>query len=241
MCHELKKFPRPITGAYELQIGQVHRVTHNTQWTCGWNGIVIVHNIPVTDFLAPPDWCPWSLTISEKTQSYRIHPITQMDPPLWMHDWESCLCYLLHLWRQQTTLQRVIKHNIAGVEMLNEHPKNAQYKKCWSLQYNTFKRWPKTSSLFLSFWKDLQGFVFGGWLVECQKPVEYLALFLYSFYYPLSTSLMAFSLWYILQGAICLTGCASVYQGGVICQYCWSGNFHHLGVLFTIWQIYLLY
>ena len=44
-----------------------------------------------------------------------------------------------------------------------------------------------------------------------------------------------------LQGTICLTGYASIYQDGVICQYFQnSSNFHHLGVLFTIWQIHLL-
>ena len=38
-----------------------------------------------------------------------------------------------------------------------------------------------------------------------------------------------------LQGAVCLTGYASIYQDGVICQYFQnSGNFHHLRVLFTI-------
>ena len=44
-----------------------------------------------------------------------------------------------------------------------------------------------------------------------------------------------------LQGAVCPTGYASIYQDGVVCQYFQnSGNFHHLGVLFTIWQIHLL-
>ena len=44
-----------------------------------------------------------------------------------------------------------------------------------------------------------------------------------------------------LQGAVCLTGYASIYQDGVVCQYFQNtGNFHHLGVLFTIWQIHLL-
>ena len=44
-----------------------------------------------------------------------------------------------------------------------------------------------------------------------------------------------------LQGTVCPTGYASIHQNGVICQYFQnSGNFHHLGVLFTIWQIHLL-
>ena len=44
-----------------------------------------------------------------------------------------------------------------------------------------------------------------------------------------------------LQGAVCPTAYASIYQDGVVCQYFQnSGNFHHLGVLFPIWQIHLL-